>query len=227
MVRARKIPQILDEQVKRWEFHARARARKAPVRPVIVISRQRGAGGREVARRVAERQGLDLFDRDLIHMVAESSHLAERVVETLDEKGRLAVDEWVLRSVSSRHLMPDQYLEHLMKVVGTIGLHGGAVIVGRGASFIIPERTCARVRVVAPLETRVRNVAAELGIPLDEARRVVMSVDSERAAFVRKNFHADIDDDNHYDLVINTGAFSVDQAVGLIVAAAEAACGKS
>jgi cytidylate kinase len=226
MAQARSIPRILDEQVKRWQIAARAaRTEQAPARPVIAISRQRGSGGHAVAARLAARLSLDLFDRDLIHEVAVSSRLAERVIESLDEKGQMAVDEWVLHSVSSRHLMPDQYLEHLMKVVGTIGRHGGAVIVGRGAGFIIPGRTCLRARIVAPLEFRVRAVAGELGVAEDKARRVVLSTDADRAAFVQKHFHAAIDDDAHYDLVVNTATFTADAAADLIARAAESACG--
>ncbi|UCH23993.1 MAG: cytidylate kinase family protein [Deltaproteobacteria bacterium] len=43
--------------------------------------------------------------------------------------------------------------------VSTIGKHGRAIIGGRGANFILPSESRFSVRVVAPFEVRVENVA--------------------------------------------------------------------
>jgi cytidylate kinase len=53
----------------------------------------------------------------------------------------------------------------------------------------------------------------------DEARRRVIRTESDRRAFVRKYFNTDIADPSHYDLIINTGTLSVDNAVDVISAA--------
>ena len=69
------------------------------------------------------------------------------------------------------------------------------------------------MRIVAPLEKRVENVARDFGVPAEEARRRVLRTESDRRAFIRKYFHADISDPANYDLVLNTGALNVDAAV--------------
>ena len=70
--------------------------------------------------------------------MAESAHVSVQLLETLDEKGATMLEEWISSLVDSRHLWPDQYLQHLMKIIGTIGKHGRAVVVGRGANFVLP-----------------------------------------------------------------------------------------
>jgi len=41
-------------------------------------------------------------------------------------------------------------------------------------------------------------------IDTDEARRRIRESDAQRVAYVRKLFHAELNDPLHYDLVINT-----------------------
>jgi len=207
---------IIDEQVKKWEIMRAQKTGKEEGIPVITVSREPGSGGRVVAERIARQLGLDLFHGEIIQEIAESADTSARILETLDEKGLSVLDDWISTLVNRRHLWPDQYLKHLMKVISTIGEHGRAVIIGRGASFILPREVMFRVRIVAPLEIRVKNVAHEFDVPYEEARRRVLRTESDRSAFVRKYFHADITDSVNYDLVINTGTLSIDAAVEAI-----------
>ena len=85
-----------------------------------------------------EKLGIDIFHQEVIHKIAESADVSETVLETLDERGLNTLEHWISSLVHERHLWPDRYMQHLMKVIGTIGNHGRAVIVGRGANFILP-----------------------------------------------------------------------------------------
>jgi len=103
-----------------------------------------------------------------------------------------------------------------MKVGGTIGEHGRAIIVGRGANFVLPPGRRFRVRIVAPEKKRVKKVSTDYGVPLKEAKRRIIKTESGRRAFIRKYFNADIADPVNYDLIINTGTISIDAATDAI-----------
>lgn len=214
--KTRSIQQIIEEQVQKWNImRTEKREEKADI-PVITISREAGSGGQLVAKGIAKRLGFDLFHREVIQEMAESAQVNSRLLETLDEKGLSMLEDWVSSLVHERHLWPDQYLQHLMKVIATIGRHGRAIIVGRGANFVLPPEKRFRVRIVAPQELRVQNVARDLDIPVDEAKRRVIRTNSDRRAFIRKYFNADISDPINYDLVINTETLSVDAAIDTV-----------
>jgi cytidylate kinase len=214
--RKRSIEQIVEEQVQRWGMlHAEEMKEKERI-PLITVSREPGSGGSIIAKRFAELLGLDLFHGEVIQEMAESARISARLMESLDEKGISFVADWVSTLVNERHLWPDQYLQHLMKVITTIGKHGSAVIVGRGANFILPSEGTFRIRVLAALDIRVKNVARNYGIPLEEAKRRVIQTESERRAFVRKYFHEDIASPVNYDLVINMGTLSIDAALNAV-----------
>ena len=107
----------------------------------------------------------------------------------------------------------------LMRVIGTIGKHGKAIIVGRGANFVLPPENRFRVRIIAPRDRRVNCVAESYGISKDEAKRRVMRTESDRRAFIRKYFHSDIADPANYDMVLNTGTLSIESAAAAICSA--------
>jgi cytidylate kinase len=212
------IEKLIDEHVRKWEIMRAEKKGEKKEFSAITISREPGSGGRIVAGRIADRLNLDLFHQEILHEMAKNSKVGERLLETLDEKALTVLQDWISTLVNREHLWPDQYMKHLMNVVLTIGKHGGVVIVGRGANFILPSEGRFRVRIVAPLETRVQNVARDFNVGIDEARRRVLRTESDRRAFVRKYFHADITDPINYDLVINTGSIDVDGAVDSISA---------
>jgi cytidylate kinase len=213
MKRARRsIEQIIDEQVRKWELLRREKKGEESGLSVVTVSREPGSGGRILAEGIAKRLGFDLFHREVIQEMAESAQISGRILETLDERALSALEDWISDLVNERHLWPDQYLKHLLKVVGTIGKHGQSVIVGRGATFILPPDQRFSVRVVAPLEERVKNVAGNFHVPAEEARRRVLRTESDRRAFTRKYFHVDIANPINYDVVINTGRLSMDAA---------------
>lgn len=217
----RSIPKIIEEQVKKWQIMKVKEKKEAVIFPVITISREPGSGGRIVATELGKKLGFDVFHQEIINEMAESAQVSSRILETLDEKGLSVLEEWITSLVDNRHLWPDQYLRHLMKVIGTIGKHGSAVIVGRGANFVLPPERRIRVRIVAPLDVRIENVSSNFGISAEAAKLRIIRTESERRAFIRKYFNADITDPINYDLVLNTGTLSIAAAADAIKTASE------
>lgn len=212
------IHQLIEEQFRRWEILRREKSEVKTV-PVITLSREPGSGGRFVARAVAERLGLGVFHQKLINAMAENADTSTRVIRTLDERGVSMLEDWVSAAISDRHLWPDEYASMMMKVIGTIGRHGRAVIVGRGANFVLPPENRFRVRIIAPFEKRIACVAEAYGISKQEAKQRVLRTESERKAFIRKYFYSDIGNPANYDMVLNTGTLSVDSAAAAICSA--------
>jgi cytidylate kinase len=213
----RSLDKIVEEQIKRWQVDQKKKYKK-PIRPVITVSRLPGAGGRSLAKKLAEDLKIDLFDSAIVEEIAKNSNVSLRIVQTLDEQDRSIFDDWI-QALGENHMWSYEYLEHLTRVVGGIGAHGHAIIVGRGASYILPTEVCLRVLVVAPLQTRIDNVIKTYGVSESEAKRRIIRTESDRKAFIRKYFNADMTDPMNYDLVINTKNFDIDAAVKVVTEA--------
>jgi cytidylate kinase len=172
-----------------------------------------------VAKGVAEQLGFDLFHQEVIHEMAKSAQVSNRLVETLDEKGLSMIEDWISATISERHLWPDEYLKHLLKVIGAIAGHGQAVLVGRGSNFLIPEGKRFRVRIIAPREVRIKYMMRDYDLTAEEAKSRIIKTESDRRAFIRKYFHADIAEPANYDLIINTGTVAIEDAAKTICCA--------
>ena len=218
--KARSIEKIVEEQIQKWNVTRRKKEIDESVCQVVTISREPGSGGQIIAESLAEKFNLDLFHQRMIHRMAESTKVNKQVLETLDEKGLNVLDNWIASLVDAKHLWPDQYLKHLMKVILTISKHGRAVIVGRGANFILSPESRFRVRVIAPVEARIENISRDYAVSAKKAKRRMIKTESDRRAFIRKYFNADIGEPVNYDLVINTDTVIIENAAEAIGSAA-------
>ena len=210
------VDQFIDDQLTRW-----AERKDQPPVPVITLSMEPGSKGRFIAAELAKQLKYDLFNRQIIKEIAQSAHMSTRVIESVEKKRFSGIEDFISSLVTLHYLHPDLYLEHLMKVIHTIAGHGHAVIVGRGANFILPLEARFSVRVVAPLKIRIQNVAEYFKTSPDEARRRIMHRQSRRTAFIQQAFHQDIANPLNYDMLINTEKMSVASAVASIIAAAQ------
>lgn len=172
-----------------------------------------------MARRLAAELGMDLIGAEIIQQVAERARTSEKVIASLDEKQVSQMDSWIDSMFQTRHLWPDEYLRHLTQVIGTIGKQGNAIIVGRGAQFILPPQEAFRVRLIAPREIRIRNVMRDSESGFKESERYVYKTEADRNAFHRKYFNDDCAKAEYYDLVVNTGYMGIEGAVASVKAA--------
>jgi cytidylate kinase len=82
---------------------------------------------------------------------------------------------------------------------------GNVVIVGRAGQVILQDAPgFIHVRVIAPKELRVRRVMEEKSQTSEVALAMVEKSDLSRSQYLRRNYHAEVDDPSFYDLVINT-----------------------
>jgi len=135
--------------------------------------------------------------------------MSRKVIESLDEREVTLRDSFLSALFRDRHLWPDEYMHHLTKVIGTIGRYGNAIIVGRGANYILPRANTFRVRIIAPLEDRIRYVMEDRKCVRTAAEQYILKTENNRKAFIRKHFNADVTDATQYDLVVNTGGITI------------------
>ena len=191
--------------------------------PIITICMDPGSGGHLIAQEVANRLGLRLYDKKLLTLMANMADLDRAMLNNIEKQRPAQVHDFISCLLEKDYVFTGSYLENLKRAVQLIADVGNSIIVGRGANFILPPQGRFSIRVVAPLDVRVRNVAFRFGVSLDEARKRIKHRESRRKTFVRESFHEQIEDVGHYDLIINTGRMdmdtSVETAIGAIMGA--------
>lgn len=214
------IAKFVRQQIRKWEIPPAKPDRKPQVRiPVVTVSMEPGSGGSLVAQKVAEHLGFDYFHRDIIQGIAKSAKIRASVIDTLEKERLSGIEDFIASLYKNQYLYPGIYMQHLLKVINAIADHGQAVIVGRGANFILPPEKRFSVRVIAPLQIRIQNVVRAYGVKEEEARQRVIRREARRAAFVRKSYDADITDPENYDLTLNTCKMPIESAAKAVIAA--------
>ncbi|MEI6519874.1 MAG: cytidylate kinase-like family protein [bacterium] len=185
---------------------------------IVTISRQAASNGELIAHMVAERLSLKVFGEEIIDEVARRLHKEPESIKRLDESLISPVEailmEW-RESVSEQ-----MYSRQLRAAVRSIARTKNAVIVGRGANFILRGAECLHVRIVAQLDLRVGMYVAGEGVNEKEALEWIKKTDKRRHEFIHKYFDAEIENPLNYDLVLNLGGLPLEQAVDIIVRAA-------
>ena len=194
---------------------------------VITIARQHGARGAAVARLVAERLGYACWDRELVTAIAGQLRVDPSAMTAFDEhrgSGPAGSADDGLGERTSSMWQPSHadYVSGLNQVAQTIARRGASVVVGRGLAFLLDPEACLRVRVICPLEQRIACLVEHAKLCPETARATIDYVDRERQTFVREVHGKDTEDPSSYDLLISTGAMTVDVAADVIVAAYQA-----
>ena len=225
---ASSLERLIEQQMTRWELARRMRKQQErPGRgklgrlyfgPYLLISREKGAGGHQVADLIGKKLGWQVFDRQIVDAIAERTKMRQQLVENLDEKTRGGLEEF-LRHVLTKEIGATDYLRHLRQVLLTLGQQGDVVIVGRGAEYVLPAQFGLRVRMVAPFDVRVERIAKENGSSSEAAQVLVAKVEQERKDFIHGQFQKDQCDSMNYDLVVNTGALSVEGTAEIVLTA--------
>jgi cytidylate kinase len=105
-------------------------------------------------------------------------------------------------------------------VIKELAKNHSLVIRGRGSQFILKNYPDSfHVYTVAPLETRIKRVANYLKVDEETAKKEIHKVDSSRLEFIKRYFKAEMEDPIHYDIVINTGQISFENASSVIAKA--------
>lgn len=220
----RSIPKLADERVRLWgAFAMKARDRPGePVKeprvhfPVITVSRTFGAHGIQIAKRVSDALCFSLWGKELVSTTAKQVGASLRSVHGLDERVRTSWEDLVDTMVYDT-VPQHEFTALLLEVIRSVARMGSAVVVGRGAQYVVDPKNALRVRIDAPLELRVGRYAEKRELSLKEAERIVRETDREREQFIKHYFLMDSNDIHHYDLCLNTAHLSANQACSMII----------
>jgi cytidylate kinase len=180
---------------------------------VITVSREYGAGGGEVARRLAQTLGWELLDRELLHQAAEVEHVPDADLERLDEKAISLADRFRL------HPPYQKYIHGLTLAARQAAAKGNVVLVGRGTRQLLGDLSNAcHVRLVANRDWRVERMAKLARVSAEQALTKCLEIDRTRDRFTRHFFGPEAGAPEQYDVVFNTGRVDLDDVVACVTA---------
>ena len=227
---AKILQKIIEEQIKSWELESSGKNKivtsKGNPYPVITISREFGARGAALAALMGEKIGFKVWDKDILQAIAEKLGSNQKYLKAVDESRREFVQDVVIGFMKSVNTHVN-YLRTLNRLIRTIEHKGNALIVGRGANYICKNPHSFHVRIVSPVEKRAKGYATREGISTQEAMSIIKKTDAERSEFIRYHFKQDVNNSSDYDIILNSGIFSLQDMMSIIIEAYEKKSGLS
>lgn len=217
----KKLFELINQNLESSHLFGFLRKRDAVKHPIITISREKGSGGRPIAFLVARKLGppWQVFHKDIVEQIAKEANLEKELIEEVDEGNMPLIEQVIDNVLGKQYLNLPGYYKHLIRILSTIGNRGHAIIIGRGANFLLPD--ALKVRMICEMEERIRKVMKYEKVSRKEAIEMIDESDKRRTAFTKSLFQHDPRKAHHYDLIIRTGkSVSLEDAADLIVEAA-------
>ena len=200
---------------------------------VITINRELGSGGRTVGRKLAEKLGVEYYDKAVIKGLQEKFNLTIDEIEKLkghkygwwaDFKRQLtgsvvSSNMYIPRVANETDMLDtDKVFQAETEILKGIADHESCVVAGRSGFFVFRDHpNHLSILIQASLPTRVARLVRKQGISEDEARKTIEKVDEMRENYVKQYAKTSRYDTRNYQLVISMDGLTEDDAVNIIM----------
>lgn len=193
---------------------------------IITINRELGSGGRTVGRKLAEKLGVEYFDKAVIKALEERYNLTADQIEQLkgQETGWWAEFKRKMTFSESEYELNQTNIETEdvfraeTQILKALAKDQSCVIAGRTAFYMFRDHpNHLSVLIQASMLNRMERVAREQDMSKEQARLVIDKVDKMRENYVNEFAGTSRYDARNYHLVLNMDELSEDAAVDLIL----------
>lgn len=208
---------------------------------VVTINRELGSGGRTVGRMLAEKLGVEFYDKALIEALQKKYNLNIEQIEKLKGQNHAWWAEFA-RSMFSVDLGVPNYgkmnalyylavmdfsdvkptseevFESETEILKGIAEVESCVVAGRSGFYVFRDHpNHLNVFIQASMPYRVERVMRKQQITEEEAVKTIKKVDKMRENYVKKYTGLSRYDTRNYDLVISADGKSEEQIVDIIM----------
>lgn len=191
---------------------------------IITISRKTGSGGHTIGEMLAKRLGFSFYDKEIIDEISKDLKISKEVVE---ENGEDISDNMYIDLASgfipfsrSQKIPFEEIKNKQEKFINELAEKENCVIVGRNADYILRNNEHAfHVFICADMKYRVERTMKKQNL-IGEERRIERELsikDHSRALYYKYFTEREWALVDNYNLTLDTGIFSANQCVDLII----------
>ncbi|HET6576669.1 MAG TPA: cytidylate kinase-like family protein [Fimbriiglobus sp.] len=188
----------------------------------VAVSRESGSRGGTIAAAAGRLLGWTVYDQEMIDFLARDEAARQELLADVPATARLWAEAELAKLARARELPPGSDAVAVARLVLILAARGEAVLVGRGAGFVLPAATTVHVRVVAPVRQRVAYLSQWMRLTEPEAAAEVRARDRKRSEFLATLADGDPNAPTAYDLLLNSDRLGLEACAELIAQAVRA-----
>ena len=188
---------------------------------VVTITRQFGSLGRPIARKLAEKLGIEYYDRDIVEETARATGLDLKEVSNEEESARNRF--WRMMFPLGTPAVTNEIQDHIFQVesgiIQDLASKESCIVVGRCAEYVLRHfSNCIRVYIYADDDQRLKNCVNVLHLDPQTSKRMMKEVDAARDAYHIRYAGYYPNDEAHKDVLLNSGFLGVDGSADVLAA---------
>lgn len=165
---------------------------------IITIAREHGTNGKQIGKLVAEKLGIEFFDKELVLMQAKQNN-AENDVDV----GQIQPSEEDYNLYLSLDANKDAIIAQSQIIRQLADSGKSFVIVGRSADSVLKNYNTIKIFIHAPMEYKIANVEKLYGDTPAEAEKHILKSDKARAKYYEIISNQKWGDSSNFDLTID------------------------
>ena len=180
---------------------------------VITISRGCFSHGQEIAEKVAKMLGYECVSREILVEAAQLFNVSERkLIRSLNDAPNI-----LERIVHGK----EQYLEYIKAALLEYARKGNVIYHGHAGHLLLTEiPQVLKIRIIADKDDRINLLQKRENLTKEAAAKIIENEDKNRTFWTRYLYKMNIHDPKLYDIVINIGNLTIDDACEIICLAA-------
>lgn len=193
---------------------------------VITINRELGSGGRTVGRKLAEKLGVEYYDKALIRALQERYNLSVEQIEDIKGQDQSWWAEFKRKmtfsdseySLDQTGIESESVFRSEIEILKAIAKDDSCVIAGRSGFYVFHDHpNHLSIFIQASMPCRVERVAREQNMSKEEARMTIEKIDHMRENYVKRFANTSRYDTRNYQLVLSMDYLTEDAAVDIIM----------
>ena len=182
---------------------------------VITISREYGSGGRYIGRLIADKLGIQLYDKDFIEKVAKETGFTQEYIENNEQKRN------ILDTLNNGYYFGVNNADELFikesELIKEVANKESCVIIGRCADYILRDQeNVIRIFIYSGMENKMKRATKIYGFDSERAKKEIKKIDKSRANHYKYYTEKDWKNYSNYDICINSDAIGVEKSAELI-----------
>ena len=185
---------------------------------VVTVARQFGSMGRTIAKQMAEKLGIEFYDRDIVEETAKRMGLPVSVISQKEENANSIYFKRQYPLGMGVSNMQDEIFSIQKNIIEDLAKKESCIIVGRCAESILADwKNHLRVYIYAPYEKRLKNCTEILKMEEKTARKMIREVDRSRELYHRRYCPEYTDAFSNRDLLIDSSRFGIEKTAEILV----------
>ena len=162
---------------------------------IITIGRQYGSGGAEVGKKLGQRMGLDVYDKEILKMTSDESGIRESYFHLADERAGKKLLYKIVQSLIPENTSPstgsalvsaDNLFRFQSAVIRRLAQEESCIFIGRCADHVLAgTERLVRIFIYADMEARIQRIREKGYYEEHEIARNIRRMDRERRDYHR------------------------------------------